>query len=81
MHASICINHILDININSASVLVNHKGVEILCNTMQDFNYIDVAEYSIKALEKVSADYPDYILSSGGLPIMMNMIDFFIVGT
>jgi len=45
---------------------------------MNDFDFIDVAENCIKTLEKASLEYPDYILETGCLPQMMNMIDFFV---
>jgi hypothetical protein len=61
--------------------LVNAKGVEALGVCMQNFNYIDIAEQSIKALEKISQDYPDYIMKANTLPKMMNMIDFFMLST
>lgn len=45
---------------------------------MNDFDFIDIAENALKSLEKVSYEYPDYILETGCLPQMMNMIDFFV---
>lgn len=44
---------------------------------MQKFEYIDVAENSIKALEKLSYNYGEEILNNGTLPIILNIIDFF----
>jgi len=78
VHACICINHILDITPSSVGVLVDSKGVKILCGMMNDFDFIDVAENALKALEKISYEYPDYIMETGSLPQMMNMIDFFV---
>ena len=46
---------------------------------MQNFEYIDVAENAIRALEKISEGYGGAILSTGGLDLMINMIDFFVV--
>ena len=46
---------------------------------MQNFEYIDVAENAIRALEKISEEYGGAILGTGGLDLMINMIDFFVV--
>jgi hypothetical protein len=34
---------------------------------MNDFDFIDVAENALKSLEKLSIEYPDYILETGSL--------------
>lgn len=81
MHSAISITHILDIMPAASKILVNSGGVEVLCQKMQNFEYIDVAESSIKALEKVSGDFGLSILSAGGMEIMLTMIDFFVAQT
>lgn len=81
MHSAVSITHILDIMPASSKILVNSGGVEVLCQKMQNFEYIDVAESSIKALEKVSGDYGLSILNAGGMEIMLTMIDFFVAQT
>jgi len=48
---------------------------------MQNFNYIDIAESAIKALEKISINYPDYVMRAGAFEKMMNMINFFFITT
>jgi len=68
----------LDILPNASSVLVNNDGVLTLCEKVQYFEYSDVAENAIKALEKVSIDYGDAILKCGGFAILVNIIDFFV---
>lgn len=57
---------------------MDNNGVKVLCNMMNDFDFIDVAENALKALEKISMEYPDYIMETGCLPQLMNMIDFFV---
>ena len=81
MYACICINNILDININSTQNLTSSGGIEALCVCMQNFNYIDIAESAIKALEKISINYPDYVMRAGAFEKMMNMINFFFITT
>ena len=48
---------------------------------MQNFDYIDVAENAIKALEKISSEFGTVIVQAGGLEMMMAMIDFFVIAT
>ena len=54
-------------------------GIALLCEKMQKFEYIDVAENSIKALEKLSVEYGEEILNNGTIPLIMNIIDFFYI--
>jgi hypothetical protein len=72
------LTQILDILPTTASVIVNNDGVSILCDKLQYFEYSDVAENSIKALEKISIEYGDCIIKAGGFTILVNTIDFFI---
>ncbi len=65
----------------ASKILVNCGGVDVLCQKMQNFEFIDVAESAIKALEKVSYDYGLTILNSGGMEIMLTMIDFLVSST
>lgn len=81
MHSAVSITHILDIMPAASKILVNCGGVEVLCQKMQNFEYIDVAESAMKALEKVSYDYGLAILNSGGMEVMLMMIDFFVSST
>lgn len=81
MHSAVSITHILDIMPAASKILVNSGGIEVLCLKMQNFEYIDVAESAIKALEKISHDYGLAILNAGGMEIMLTMIDFFVVST
>ena len=71
-------NHILDLIPNAANSVVHYSGVPILCDKIQKFEYIDVAENAIRALEKISHDHADVILDGGALSILLNIIDFFV---
>ena len=57
---------------------MNNDCVVTLCEKVQYFEYSDVAENAIKALEKVSLDYGDSILKCDGFAILVNTIDFFV---
>lgn len=65
----------------ASNILVSSGGISILCQKMQNFEYVDVAENAIRALEKISVEHGSAILNAGGLEPMMNMIDFFVVST
>lgn len=81
VYAGISITQILDIAPQASTILVNSGGIEMLCLKMQNFEYVDVAENAVRALEKVSFDYAPGILNAGGFEIIVNMIDFFVATT
>jgi len=64
---------------NAGKKLVQIGGIGLLCEKMQKFEYIDVAENSIKALEKLSYDYGEEILQNATIPLILNIIDFFYI--
>ena len=68
----------MDIFQNIGGAVVAHGGVksvsEILERTM---GYIDLNEACIKFLEKISIENPNAILTSGAIPMILNMMDFF----
>lgn len=45
---------------------------------MQNFEFVEIAENAVKTLEKISIHNALAILNSGGLPILLNLIDFFV---
>jgi E3 ubiquitin-protein ligase TRIP12 len=67
----------MDILPNTCSKIVNNGAVKLLVDKMMNFEYIDLAECSVKALEKIALENPYAILSSSALPIFFNLIDFF----
>lgn len=79
VHATSCIFHILELFPNAGKLMVQIGGIALLCEKMQKFEYIDVAENSIKALEKLSVEYGEEILNNGTIPLIMNIIDFFYI--
>ena len=81
VQASLSIVHILDLVPQSAGLLIISGGVQILCQKLQNFEYIDVAENAIRALEKISIEHSTSLLSANGLEIMITMVDFFIAST
>lgn len=62
-----------------SEVIVKNGGVNVLCEKMQNFEFIDIAENAIKTLEKISHNNSYAILHAGGLPILIKLIDFFVI--
>ena len=81
VQASLSIVHILDLIPQSAGILIINEGIPVLCQKLQNFEYVDVAENAIRALEKISTENGSALLESKALEIMINMIDFFVAST
>jgi len=77
VNATICLSHILDINPALTNKLISYKGVEILCNNLQNIEYIDLVEWIVKTLDKVSLENSYSILSCNAILYLLNIIDFF----
>ena len=73
-----CLTTLMDIFQNIGGAVVAHGGVksvtEILERTM---GFIDLNETCIKFMEKISMENPNAILTSGAIPMILNMMDFF----
>ena len=60
-----------------SSVISRHGAVPALCGRLLTIEYIDLAEQSLQALEKISHDYPHVLLQHGGLLAVLSYLDFF----
>jgi E3 ubiquitin-protein ligase TRIP12 len=60
--------------------LVRHGAPEALCAKLLSIEYIDLAEQSLQALEKLSHDHPGALLRAGGLVAALSYLDFFPAG-
>ena len=81
MHATMCITNLVDIFPNVGNIVVSCGGIAALCNKLGDFEFIDMAEHAIKALEKLSYENAPSILKEGGFATILNLLDFFETGT
>jgi hypothetical protein len=77
MYATICITHLVDIFPNVGHIVVTCGGIPALCGKLGNFEYIDMAEHVIKALEKLSYENAPAILKEGGFAAILNLLDFF----
>lgn len=75
------LTHIIDIVQSISSIAVSHDAVGILCETLNNIEYIDVAEQSMKCLKLLANDHPSSILNSNGISSVLTYIDFFSINT
>ena len=56
--AARAITHLADVLPASCSSIVRHGAVTVLCGRLLAIEYIDLAEQSLQALEKLSYEHP-----------------------
>ena len=76
-----CLNNLMDIFPNCCSTIINNTGIQAFSSRIQSFDFIDLAESGIKALERLSVEQSRSILEQANLEIILNMMDFFEMGT
>lgn len=58
--------------------MVAHGTVKTVSDILErTMGFIDLNEACIRCLEKISLENPNVILTSGALPLILNMMDFF----
>ena len=69
--AARAITHLADVMPAACSSIVRHGAVAVLCGRLLAIEYIDLAEQSLQALEKLSHEHPAVSRSRGssGLPL------------
>ncbi|XP_050242873.1 E3 ubiquitin-protein ligase UPL4 isoform X2 [Quercus robur] len=70
------ITYICDVYPRSSNFLIRHDAVPALCRLMA-FEYVDVAEQCLQALEKISREQPLACLQAGAIMAVLNFIEFF----
>jgi E3 ubiquitin-protein ligase TRIP12 len=78
--AARAITFLADVFPPSCSAILRHSAVPALAAKLLTIEYIDLAEQSLQALEKLSHDHPSYLLRSGALVAVLSFIDFFATG-
>lgn len=74
------ITHLMDALPTAASSISHHGASVPLCANLLSIQYIDLAEQSLSALEKLSTDFPHPIVRAGGFSAALSFIDFFSTG-
>ena len=72
--------HMMDVLPSSSTALVHYDAVPLFCEKLLSIEYIDLAEQSLQALEKLSHEHPLAILRAGGMLAVLQYVDFFATG-
>lgn len=62
---------------HASGIIVSTGGIQILAAKLLNFEFIDLAETSIKVLEKISIEHAMSIVKEGAFDTMINTMDFF----
>jgi len=81
LYAINCLNQLAESLPNVCSIIAACNGIPALCSKLVNLSYIDVSEQAIKLLEKLAYEHAPQILQEGGLCTLLNVMDFFEVGT
>ena len=78
MHQSIqCINALIESHQNAVFSFVKAGAISLLMQKITNIEFIDVAELAVKALERISLDFPNDILKAGFASEIFGIFDFF----
>ncbi|KAL6764034.1 armadillo-type protein, partial [Haematococcus lacustris] len=66
-----------DVIPQSCAPIVRHGAVSSFCQRLLTIEYIDLAEQSLQALEKLSHEHSPALLQQGGLLAVLSYLDFF----
>lgn len=64
----------------SCGSIIRHGAVPAFCARLLTIEYIDLAEQSLQALEKLSHDHAGSLLRNGALVAVLSYVDFFQTG-
>ncbi|CAL9101284.1 unnamed protein product [Musa acuminata var. zebrina] len=71
------LTYLCDAMPRSAEAIVRHGALPVLCGRLLAIEYLDVAEQSLQALEKISRKQPVPCLQAGTIAAVLTYIDFF----
>ena len=77
LQSIICLNYLLEANHSAIISFVKAGVISQLTSRLMSIEYIDVAEFAVKALEKISAEFPTEVLREGFLNEIFGVLDFF----
>jgi hypothetical protein len=81
LHAINCIINLIDILPNLTKIFVSSGAIPAICAKLTSFEFIDLAESAIKALEKLGHEHGQAILQEGILSALVELVYFFDVET
>ncbi|KAI9252921.1 hypothetical protein BDA99DRAFT_486688 [Phascolomyces articulosus] len=74
-----CLSNLLHALPSSASNIVAHGAIEILCQKLEPSDYIDLPEQALSVLEKLAVQYPRAVVQGGGLNAALKHFHFFTI--
>eukprot|EP01102_Stenamoeba_stenopodia_P007284 TRINITY_DN2037_c0_g1_i2.p1 TRINITY_DN2037_c0_g1~~TRINITY_DN2037_c0_g1_i2.p1 ORF type:complete len:1571 (-),score=283.93 TRINITY_DN2037_c0_g1_i2:330-5042(-) len=80
LYAARALTYMMEALPASCMTVVNNGAVPIFCEKLLVISFMDVAEQSLQALDKVSAEHPIAVLRAGGLMATLSFLDFFSIG-
>lgn len=81
LNSLICINNLLEINSGFSQSIVLYQGIPKIVALTQNLDFIDLAETAIKTVEKVSYENPFVLLENNALCHIINLLEFFELGS
>ncbi|KAG0597138.1 hypothetical protein M758_UG314500 [Ceratodon purpureus] len=78
--AARAMTHLCDVLPSSCAAVVHYGAVPCFCARLLTIEYIDLAEQSLQALEKISSEHPTACLRAGALMAVLSFLDFFSTG-
>lgn len=78
--AAQALTFLADIFPPACASIIRHGAVPAFCTRLLNIEYIDLAEQSLQALEKLSHRHPGSLLRAGALTAVLLHIDFFQTG-
>ncbi|MCO5568348.1 hypothetical protein L7F22_022047 [Adiantum nelumboides] len=74
------LTHLYDVLTSSCAIVVHFGAVPCLCARLLTIEYIDLAEQSLQALQKISHEHPTACLRAGALLVVLSYLDFVSTG-
>lgn len=78
--AARALTHLCDALPSSCSAVVHHGAIPAFCARLLTIEYMDLAEQSLQALEKISHRHASACLRGGALMAVLSYLDFFSTG-
>ncbi|KAF2279136.1 uncharacterized protein EI97DRAFT_228258 [Westerdykella ornata] len=76
-----CLANLMEAIPAATANVVYGGAVPVLCSTLLQMQFIDVAEQCLSTLEKISVEFPASIVREGGLSASLSYLEFFHTST
>ncbi|KAH9876700.1 hypothetical protein J1614_003832 [Plenodomus biglobosus] len=76
-----CLANLMEALPQATANVVYGNAVPVLCANLLNIQFIDLAEQCLSTLEKISVEFPSFIVREGGLSACLNYLDFFATST